>query len=52
MPNKPQLPGLAKGLGVTFKTLAQTMKPKKLGGGANTVQYPHEKKRRRSVPEA
>ena len=32
-----------KGLGVTFKTLAHTMKPKKLGGGANTVQYPHEK---------
>ncbi|MEO7371674.1 MAG: NADH-quinone oxidoreductase subunit I [Ilumatobacteraceae bacterium] len=43
MAGKPQVPGLAKGLGVTFKTLAQTIKPKKLGGGANTVQYPHEK---------
>ena len=32
-----------KGLGVTLKTLGHTMKPKKLGGGANTVQYPHEK---------
>ena len=40
---KPQVPGLIKGLGVTFNTLAQTLKPKKLGGGAATVQYPHEK---------
>ncbi len=32
-----------KGLGVTFKTLAHTITPKRMGGGANTVQYPHEK---------
>ena len=47
MADKPQVVGLAKGLGVglgvTLKTLGHTMKPKKLGGGANTVQYPHEK---------
>ena len=43
MAGKPQVPGLMKGLGVTFKTLAHTMKPKSMGGGANTVQYPHEK---------
>ena len=43
MPKKPQAPGLVKGLGVTLNTLAQTLKPKKLGGGAATVQYPHEK---------
>jgi NADH-quinone oxidoreductase subunit I len=43
MAGKPQLPGLMKGLGVTFKTLAKTMTPKSMGGGANTVQYPHEK---------
>jgi len=40
---KPQVPGLMKGLGVTFKTLTKTMTPKRMGGGANTVQYPHEK---------
>jgi NADH-quinone oxidoreductase subunit I len=40
---KPQVPGLIKGLGVTFNTMVQTMKPKKFGGGAATVQYPHEK---------
>ncbi len=41
----PNIPGkgLIKGLGVTLNTLAQTVKPKKLGGGAQTVQYPHEK---------
>jgi NADH-quinone oxidoreductase subunit I len=39
----PKMPGAAKGLGVTLSTLLQTIKPKKLGGGANTVQYPHEK---------
>ncbi len=43
MPKKPQTPGLIKGLGVTLNTMAQTIKPKKLGGGAATVQYPHEK---------
>jgi NADH-quinone oxidoreductase subunit I len=42
-PKKPQVPGLLKGLGVTLNTMAQTLKPKKLGGGAATVQYPHEK---------
>ena len=40
---KPQVPGLMKGLGVTLKTAAQTMKPRKMGGGAATVQYPREK---------
>ncbi|MEY2569724.1 MAG: NADH-quinone oxidoreductase subunit [Acidimicrobiaceae bacterium] len=47
----PQLPGLIKGLGVTFKELNKTMFPnkglKKLipspSKGAYTVQYPHEK---------
>ena len=43
MAGKPQVPGLMKGLGVTFKTLTKTMTPKSMGGGANTVQYPHEK---------
>lgn len=41
--HKPQVPGLLKGLGVTARTLAETLKPRKLGGGAVTVQYPHEK---------
>ena len=40
---KPQVPGLVKGLGVTFGTMLQTIKPRKLGGGAATVQYPREK---------
>jgi NADH-quinone oxidoreductase subunit I len=40
---KPQVPGLLKGLGVTLATMMQTIKPKRLGGGAATVQYPHEK---------
>ena len=31
------------GFGVTFGTMMQTVKPKRLGGGAVTVQYPHEK---------
>ena len=31
MAAKPQVPGLVKGLGVTFKTLAHTVKPKKHG---------------------
>ena len=34
----PELPGLAKGLGVTFKTMIDTWTK-----GAVTVQYPHEK---------
>ena len=37
------VPGVLKGLGVTFKELAHTMTPKRMGGGAVTVQYPHEK---------
>ena len=32
-----------KGMQVTLNTLSQTIKPKKLGGGAATVQYPREK---------
>jgi NADH-quinone oxidoreductase subunit I len=34
----PELPGLAKGLGITFKTMINTWTK-----GAVTVQYPHEK---------
>jgi NADH-quinone oxidoreductase subunit I len=34
----PELPGLAKGLGVTFRTMIETWTK-----GAVTVQYPHEK---------
>ena len=34
----PDIPGLAKGLGVTFKTMVNTWTK-----GAVTVQYPHEK---------
>ena len=34
----PQLPGLVKGLGVTFKEIAKTVTQ-----GADTVQYPHVK---------
>src|SRR5688500_19826894 len=34
----PELPGLVKGLGVTFKTMITTWTK-----GAVTVQYPHEK---------
>ena len=39
----PKLPGVLKGLGVTLGTIVQTTKPKRFGGGAATVQYPHEK---------
>ena len=39
----PKVPGLVKGLGVTLGTMLQVMKPKSRGGGAVTVQYPHEK---------
>ncbi|CAB4699840.1 MAG: NADH-quinone oxidoreductase subunit I [Actinomycetota bacterium] len=35
---KPKVPGLVKGLGVTFNTMMATITK-----GANTVQYPHEK---------
>ena len=34
----PELPGIAKGLGITFKTMINTWTK-----GAVTVQYPHEK---------
>ena len=39
----PKLPGLIKGLGVTFGEMVQTLKPDRMGGGPVTVQYPHEK---------
>src|SRR5260221_13728357 len=32
-----------KGLQITMGEFAQTVKPRKMGGGAATVQYPHEK---------
>ncbi len=38
MPKKPKIPGLLKGLGVTFGTFVDTVTD-----GAQTVQYPHEK---------
>jgi NADH-quinone oxidoreductase subunit I len=37
---KPKLPGLIKGLGVTFGEMVETLKPK---GGPVTVPYPHVK---------
>jgi len=40
---KTGLGSFLKGLQVTLGELAQTAKPKKQGGGAATVQYPHEK---------
>ena len=46
----PQLPGLVKGLGVTFRTMMRTLFPDgaknpvpRPSVGAHTVQYPHEK---------
>ena len=39
----PKLPGMIKGLGVTFGEMVQTLKPDSKGGGPVTVQYPHEK---------
>jgi NADH-quinone oxidoreductase subunit I len=33
-----KVPGLIKGLGITFGTMMRTFK-----NGSNTVQYPHEK---------
>ena len=33
-----KVPGLIKGLGITFGTMMRTFK-----SGSNTVQYPHEK---------
>jgi NADH-quinone oxidoreductase subunit I len=38
MVSRPKVPGLLKGLGVTFATMMRTFK-----NGAATVQYPHEK---------
>ena len=38
MPAKPKVPGLLKGLGVTFGVMTQTILK-----GADTVQYPHVK---------
>ena len=38
MPDKPKVPGLFKGLGITLGILKDT-----IVDGANTVQYPHEK---------
>src|SRR5258708_33865974 len=51
MSPKPKVPGLIKGLGVTFKEMTKTVFPnegaRKLipnpTKGAHTVQYPHEK---------
>jgi NADH-quinone oxidoreductase subunit I len=51
LPQKPEMPGLIKGLGVTAKTAIRTLFPKRGAKsllpapslGANTVQYPHVK---------
>jgi NADH-quinone oxidoreductase subunit I len=45
MATKPKtgLGSFLKGLQVTLGELAQTAKPRSMGGGAATVQYPHEK---------
>ena len=53
MAPKPKVPGLLKGMGVTFKEMTQTiwpgegakrfMQPPSPAKGAATVQYPHEK---------
>ena len=45
MSTKPKtgLGSFLKGLQVTASELAKTAKPRKFGGGAATVQYPHEK---------
>jgi NADH-quinone oxidoreductase subunit I len=52
-PKKPKLPGLLKGMGVTFNEMTQTiwpgegakrfLQPPSPSKGAATVQYPHEK---------
>ena len=41
----PKLPGMIKGLGVTFGEMVKTLKD-----GPVTTQYPHEKERRRPRP--
>ena len=49
MPEKPKMPGVLKGLGVTLRTAKETMfpdgmlRPPSPSKGAATVQYPHEK---------
>ena len=45
MGTKPKtgLGSFLKGLQVTASELGKTVKPRKMGGGAATVQYPHEK---------
>ena len=49
MPEKPKMPGILTGLGITMKTAIDTMfpdgplKPPSPSKGAATVQYPHEK---------
>jgi NADH-quinone oxidoreductase subunit I len=40
---KPTMPGMLKGLGVTFGEMVNTLKPDSRGGGPHTVQYPREK---------
>ncbi len=40
---KPQVPGMIKGLGVTFKEMVNTLKPDSKGGGPVTVSYPRER---------
>ena len=40
---KPKVPGLPQGPRRHARRAGQTVKPRKLGGGAATVQYPHEK---------
>ena len=37
------VPGLIKGLGVTFGEMVKTLKPDSRGGGPVTVEYPHVK---------
>ena len=45
--SKPKMPGLMKGLGVTLRTLGNTIR-----NGADTVQYPARRRRRPPVPAA
>ena len=52
MPTKPKVPGLIKGLGVTFKTLAHTMKPTRSAAAPTPCSTRTRRKRRRSAPAA
>ena len=45
--SKPKMPGLIKGLGVTLRTLGNTIR-----NGADTVQYPREKEAPTPAPAA